>query len=304
MASDVAETETEPVPADTPSAKVVPVAPAPTPDPETAEVSVNDVSFRYPGGVETLSHLNLVVPPATTVSIVGPSGCGKSTLLSLIGGLMRPTTGTVARRPAAADRLAVAMVFQKDTLLPWMKVRDQVALHFRFRRRRRADVKAWVESLLELAGLEEFGDAYPYQLSGGMRRRVAFLTAVAALPQVLLLDEPFSSLDEPTRLAIHQDVFDITREFGITTVLVTHDLAEAISLSDEVTILTRRPATVAARHVMPFGSDRNLVGLRERSDFLALYGELWRELSGQLDVAPSHRKRASGAVAHPFRTKP
>jgi ABC-type nitrate/sulfonate/bicarbonate transport system ATPase subunit len=176
------------------------------------------------------------------------------------------------------------MVSQKETLLPWLKVKDQVALHFRLRRQHKSvRVRAWVQDLLGLVGLGDFQDAYPYQLSGGMRRRVAFLTAVAPIPQVLLLDEPFSSVDEPTRLIIHQDVFDITRQYEITTVLVTHDLAEAMSLSDEVVILTRGPGRVAATHTMPFGPERDIVALREQPEFLELYGKLWRELGLQLD---------------------
>jgi ABC-type nitrate/sulfonate/bicarbonate transport system ATPase subunit len=184
------------------------------------------------------------------------------------------------------------MVSQKETLLPWLRVKDQVGLHFRLRHQQKTErVRTWVLDLLDLVGLREFQDAYPYQLSGGMRRRVAFLTAVAPLPQVLLLDEPFSSVDEPTRLVIHQDVFDITREYEITTVLVTHDLAEAMSLSDQLVIMTRGPGRVAAKHAMPFGRERDIVSLREHEEFLGLYGTLWRELGAQLDLGHPDRSQ-------------
>jgi ABC-type nitrate/sulfonate/bicarbonate transport system ATPase subunit len=177
------------------------------------------------------------------------------------------------------------MVFQKDTLLPWLTVAQNVALYFKFHPAPRAEVQQRVEWLLELAGLDGFERAYPYQLSGGMRRRVAFLAAVAPLPSLLLLDEPFSSLDEPTRVAIHQDVYAIVRRLGMTAVIVTHDLAEAISLCDEVVILTRRPGSVAVRHQVPFGNDRNMLELRQSTEFLALYGRVWHDLSEQLEPA-------------------
>jgi NitT/TauT family transport system ATP-binding protein len=115
-----------------------------------------------------------------------------------------------------------------------------------------------------------------------MRRRTAFLAAVAPQPQLLLLDEPFSSLDEPTRVGIHQSIYEIVRELGITVILVTHDLAEAISLCDEVLILTNRPARVCARHTMPFGRQRNMYDLRQTPEFLRYYGVLWEELSEQI----------------------
>ena len=182
------------------------------------------------------------------------------------------------------------MVFQKDTVLPWLTVTQNVRLFYTLNRERRAEARQVVPELLEMAGLSGFADAYPYQLSGGMRRRVAFITAMAARPRLLLLDEPFSSLDEPTRVAIHQDVLDIIKRLGTTVVLVTHDLAEAASLSDRVLILTNRPARVAADHRMPFGDDRTVIDLRRRPDFLEMYGTLWQDLSLQI-------RRASGEAA-------
>ncbi|HEX3842194.1 MAG TPA: ABC transporter ATP-binding protein [Acidimicrobiales bacterium] len=270
-----------------------PYTPLPISNGMTSEVSLEGVSFSYPNGVKALESVELTVPRAHTVSIVGPSGCGKSTLLAIVAGLTLPTSGTVTRCKVEPGRLPVTMVSQKETLLPWLKVKDQVGLHFRLRRQHKTErVRAWVQDLLDLVGLGDFQDAYPYQLSGGMRRRVAFLTAVAPIPQVLLLDEPFSSVDEPTRLVIHQDVFDITRQYEITTVLVTHDLAEAMSLSDEVIILSRGPGRVAAVHTMPFGPERDIVALREQPEFLELYGKLWRELGLQLDNGGRKRQRS------------
>jgi ABC-type nitrate/sulfonate/bicarbonate transport system ATPase subunit len=140
------------------------------------------------------------------------------------------------------------------------------------------------DELLAMAGLEGFEKAYPYELSGGMRRRVAFITAMAAQPRLLLLDEPFSSLDEPTRVAIHQDVLEIVRRLGTSVVLVTHDLAEAASLCDRILILTARPGRVAVECDVPFGPERDMLALREQPDFLALNGRLWHDLSRQIEA--------------------
>jgi len=170
------------------------------------------------------------------------------------------------------------MVFQEDTLLPWLKVRQNVALSARFARQRGAEVQRRVDYLLEMVGLGGFGDYYPLKLSGGMKRRVAVLTAVAALPEMLLLDEPFSALDEPTRIAVHQDLHRLIREFGIAALLVTHDLGEAITMADRVVMLSRTPARVVGEYVTTFGRDREMLELRDRPEFLELYGALWHDL--------------------------
>jgi ABC-type nitrate/sulfonate/bicarbonate transport system ATPase subunit len=182
----------------------------------------------------------------------------------------------------SAHELRLGMVFQKDTVLPWLTVAQNVAFGLRNLSLDKDEVKARVDHLLNLVGLADAANTHPNMLSGGMRRRVAFLTAVAARPRVLLLDEPFSSLDEPTRVAIHRDVLGIVREFGMTVVLVTHDLGEAISLSDYVHILTRRPTRVATTLRIPFGPDRDVLTLRETEEYQQLYRNLWRELRLQL----------------------
>jgi len=179
------------------------------------------------------------------------------------------------------------MVFQENTLLPWLTAAENVGLYFTFRRRMTQEDRAWVQELLRLAGLEKFARSYPYQLSGGMKRRVAFLAGVAARPELVLLDEPFSSVDEPSRVRIHQDVLRIASSLDMTMVLVTHDLAEAITLCDEVIILSARPGAIYATHRVPFGHIRNVVELRATSEYLELYGELWRDLGLQIQTASS-----------------
>jgi ABC-type nitrate/sulfonate/bicarbonate transport system ATPase subunit len=259
-------------------------------------IGAQDLRFAFPDGGPVLAGIDLSVRMGEKIAIVGPSGCGKSTLLSLLAGLSEPAGGRldVATDPAG-HRLS--MLFQKETVWPWLTVEQNVAMFARFGSyRRRAglgwlrrrdalddpDVRSRVNDLLKLVGLSDLGKRYPYQLSGGQLRRLAFLTSVAPNPQVLLLDEPFSALDEPTRVGIHQDVFDVLRTMNTTVVLVTHDLAEAIALSDRVLVLSNRPAIVADAFVVPFSNKRNMFELRERQAFLQLYSQLWHSLRTQI----------------------
>jgi ABC-type nitrate/sulfonate/bicarbonate transport system ATPase subunit len=245
-------------------------------------VSLRDITYTYPNGLQALGGINLAVQRGEFISIVGPSGCGKSTLLRILAGLRPATTGQVDRRFSESDSHPCSMVFQENTLLPWRKVRDNVALQFKFAHRKHATYRDHVSHLLDMVGLRHFADFYPDNLSGGMKRRVALLTAVAPLPELLLLDEPFSALDEPTRVTIHRDMYRLVGEFGITTVLVTHDLAEAISLSDRVLVLSRAPATIVQEYVVGFGKHRDITHLRTQPAFLELYGTLWGALEGEL----------------------
>jgi NitT/TauT family transport system ATP-binding protein len=253
-------------------------------DPPLLEVS--DVSFEYSEGVPVLQNLNFDVPEGSIIGMVGPSGCGKSTLLSLVAGLSSPTSGKLKWQddPHVPPRHPLTMLFQKDTLLPWQTVETNIALHYKFRkdRRAKADRRARIAELLDLAGLTGSEKSYPYQLSGGMKRRTAFLAAVAPGPRTLLLDEPFSALDEPTRVGIHEDIFKIVKEAGITVLLITHDIGEAISLSDTVMVLSSKPAGVVESFDIPFGTDRNMMELREQPAFLDLYGRIWESLSDQI----------------------
>lgn len=260
-------------------------------------LNVDTVSFAYPGGNRVLDRMSIAVPAGSITGVVGPSGCGKSTLLALLAGLLQPGSGRIlwSRDEVQPARHPLTMMFQKDTLLPWLTVEDNIGLHFRFAGSRlgRPEQKARIAELIRLAGLEGAERKFPYQLSGGMRRRTAFLASVAPHPRTLLLDEPFSALDEPTRIGIHQDIFDIVKREGITVLLITHDLGEAISLSDQVLVLTSQPATVYKRFDIPFGAQRNFLELRENPAFLELYGQVWEQLAVQIQ-----RSRNKTPAAH------
>jgi NitT/TauT family transport system ATP-binding protein len=254
---------------------------------EAAEhlIEIRDVSFRYPNGLEAISGFNLAIPFGKVTALVGPSGCGKTTLLRLMAGLTKPTEGAIDRYFAKdARRHPTSVVFQEDTLLPWLTVRQNVAQFYRLHPRAssRQAISDRVNELLAMVDLKSFGDVYPRQLSGGMKRRVAFLAAMAPNPQLLLLDEPFSSVDEPTRVQIHGQVRNVIDRSRMTTVLVTHDLAEAVSLANRVIILSARPARPAAVYDIDFDRSQDLLQLRSTQEFLAVYGRLWDALSQEI----------------------
>jgi NitT/TauT family transport system ATP-binding protein len=262
-------------------------APAATSAAPAPSIQLRDLRFEYADGRAVIDGVDLSVSSGEIVGIVGPSGCGKSTLLSLIAGLNRPTSGEVHRRPT--HRHPLSMMFQRDTLAPWLRARDNVLLHEKFggrKHRRRgsggAAADARADELLQLVGLGDRAGAFPNELSGGMRRRLAFLQAIAVEPEVLLLDEPFSSVDEPSRIGIHQDVFRIAKTMEMTTILVTHDLAEALTLCDRIIILSQRPSVVAHEHVVTFGSERDMTAIRESPEYLKLYASLWHDLAAEI----------------------
>jgi ABC-type nitrate/sulfonate/bicarbonate transport system ATPase subunit len=263
-------------------------------------LDVNNVSFAYPGGSTVLDGISIAAGEGSITGIVGPSGCGKSTLLALLSGLLQPDRGHIRWAPDTVQppRHPLTMMFQKDTLLPWLNVEDNIGLHFRVADSRlgKAEQKARIAELVRLAGLNGAERKFPYQLSGGMRRRTAFLASVAPHPRTLLLDEPFSALDEPTRIGIHQDIFNIVKREGITVILITHDLGEAISLSDQVLVLTAQPATVYRRFDIPFGNERNFLELRESTQFLELYGHVWEQLAVQIQNSRAKNAALAGGA--------
>ena len=200
------------------------------------------------GDVAALDGVNLVAAPGEIVAVVGASGCGKSTLLHLLAGLEVPTAGTVLLDGAPAGRLLGACAFmpQRDSLLPWRRVLDNATLGLELQGVGRADARRRAAPLLARFGLDGFERAWPWQLSGGMRQRVAFLRTVLQGRPALLLDEPFGALDSITRLDLQVWLAGVLAAVPVTVVLVTHDVAEAALLADRVYVLTPRPGRVAA----------------------------------------------------------
>ena len=212
-------------------------------------LEVSGVSYSYhtlSGETPALSNITFSVPEGEFLAIVGPSGCGKSTLLSMIASLMEPESGTISIHgaPASMSRQRIGYMLQKDHLFEWRTIYKNVILGLEIQDRMSEKNLEHVEQLLRDYGLDQFRNARPSELSGGMRQRAALIRTLALNPDLLLLDEPFSALDYQTRLQVCDDVYRIIRKEKKTIILVTHDLSEAISMADRVLILSRRPATV------------------------------------------------------------
>jgi ABC-type nitrate/sulfonate/bicarbonate transport system ATPase subunit len=235
---------------------VAPPAPALS---DGAAVSIRDLSHSY-GELTTIEQLGLELPAHGVLGLVGPSGCGKSTLLELIAGLQEPSRGgvEVGGATGAAERLAqCAFMPQRDLLLPWLSAIDNAALALRNRGVRRGEAREQAERLFERFGLAGFERARPSELSGGMRQRVAFLRTLIAGKPVLALDEPFASLDAITRAEMQQWLAGALDADPRTTVLVTHDIEEALYLCDSVVVLSARPAREVKRLSAPSPRARN-----------------------------------------------
>jgi NitT/TauT family transport system ATP-binding protein len=210
-------------------------------------VSIHGVSQRFgadSAGVLALDGIDLEVPDGQFVAIVGPSGCGKSTLLSLVAGLRRPSSGTVfcdGERITAPVPRKVGMIFQEANLLPWLTAIDNVAFPLKLRRVPKLERRAAARDMLALTGLTGFEEKLPHQLSGGMKQRVSIARGLVQDPAVLLMDEPFASLDEQTRMLLGDELLRIWSETRKTVLFVTHSLNEAVYLADRVIVLSARP---------------------------------------------------------------
>ena len=228
---------------------------------------------HFPAGVQALRDLNLEISRGQFVSIVGPSGCGKSTFLRLVAGLDAPTSGQL--RVSDHDPLGLAFVFQDATLLPWRSVERNITLPLELRRQ--AD-DAHVAQTLELVGLTDFAAAYPAQLSGGMRMRVSIARALVTRPQILLLDEPFGALDEITRQRRNEELSRLWQEDRWTGLFVTHNVSEAVFLSQRVLVLSARPGRLLADIPIPFPYPRSPY-LRSAPEFIRLVNGISRQLA-------------------------
>jgi NitT/TauT family transport system ATP-binding protein len=230
------------------------------------------VGHRF-GALEVLEGIDLDIPPGEVTVLLGPSGCGKSTLLAILGGLLAPSTGRVEMRgaPPPGCLNPLTYVFQDFALLPWRRVAGNVSLVLEGRLGR-AEREARIAEVLALTGLAEFARAWPRQLSGGMRQRLGIARALAVRPAVLLMDEPLSALDTPTRLLLQDEFAAMIARAGTTCVYVTHNLAEAVRMGHQVVVLSRRPGRISAS----LRIDRALEGRRaEDGDLRAAEARLW-----------------------------
>ena len=244
-------------------------------------LEVKNITKKYQnkeGEILAIQNVNLRVKKGEFVSIIGPSGCGKSTLLSIIAGLEDKTSGKIYIEGEEIEGISpkIGYMLQRDCLLEWRSILSNTMFGLEIKGKKDKESKAYVEELLKKYDLYDFKDKYPSELSGGMRQRVALIRTLAVKPKILLLDEAFSALDYQTRIMVTNDIL---RKEGITTLMVTHDISEAISMSDRVVVLNARPGTVKDIHKIDFDMEnRNPINCREKPIFSQYFNTLWKEL--------------------------
>ena len=233
------------------------------------------LSYYSPGGeTRAIEDVSFFVEKGEFLSIVGPSGSGKSTLLSIIAGILKPTGGEIS----LPENAKTGYMLQKDHLFEWRTIEKNILLGPELRKTLTHETRDYALKLMEQYGLIDFKDRFPSQLSGGMRQRAALIRTLVLAPEILLLDEPFSALDYQTRLYVSEDISTILRKEKKTAILVTHDISEAVSLSDRVIVLSSRPARVKAEFTMGFGKDTPLSARRDMPEFKDYFNKIWKEL--------------------------
>lgn len=232
-------------------------------------------SSKY--SVTAIEDISFKVYEGEFISIVGPSGCGKSTLLNILTDMEKPTSGKID----TAKEMKFGYMLQTDSLLDWKTVLDNALLGLEIKREKTPENVTYVKELFKTYGLEEFMDKYPRELSGGMRQRVALIRTLALKPDILILDEPFSKLDYQSRLKVSDDVYKIIKNEKKTAIMVTHDLAEAISISDKVIVLSCRPSKI--KNIYKITREQNLTPIENRKDknFAYYYDVIWKDLSNE-----------------------
>jgi len=239
-------------------------------------LKVKQISKKYQatnGEVEALKDISFSIQEGEFVSLIGPSGCGKSTILSIIAGLEEKSAGEIEIDGE------IGYMLQKNSLLEWLTIYKNVLFGLEIRKQKTTENVQYVDNLLKKYHLYEFKDKYPNQLSGGMRQRAALIRTLAIKPNILLLDEAFSALDYQTRIMVTKDIYDILRKEQKTALIVTHDISEAISMSDRVIILSNRPATV--KEILPIQfemENRTPLNCRESPKFSKYFDTIWKGL--------------------------
>jgi NitT/TauT family transport system ATP-binding protein len=265
-------------------------------------LEIRNVGKTYGTGAKAthaIADVSFAVDDREFVCVVGPSGCGKTTLLKCVGGLLRPSQGEVLLRGrrVTSPPEEMALVFQEygRSLMPWASVRNNVLLPLRHKRLGRHERKALVEEALDAVGLTRFIDHYPWQLSGGMQQRVAIARALAYQPSILLMDEPFASVDAQTRGDLEDLVLRVREEFAVTILFVTHDIDESVYLSDRVVVLTHAPTEVKEMIDVDLPFPRDQIATKELPEFTHLRGHVYRLIKREL-VEPG-KELATAATA-------
>jgi NitT/TauT family transport system ATP-binding protein len=267
----------------------------------TPAIELHGVTKRFltPSGMvfTALRDLDLTVAPGEFCAVVGPTGCGKSTTLALVSGLEPPSEGEVKvfGEPVNGIAEGIGYVFQSDAVFPWKTVLENVAAGPRYRGASNRDARERARDWLSRVGLTGFEDRYPYQLSGGMRKRVALAQSLINGPRILLMDEPFSALDVQTRSLMENELLGLWAASSASVVFVTHDLEEAISLSDRVFVITAGPGTVKSNYKVDLPRPRNVAEIRFEPRFGEIYQEIWNDLRDEVLVSYERQKRSGAA---------
>ena len=241
-------------------------------------LEINNISKTFNtlnGEINAIKSISFDVNNEDFIAIVGSSGCGKSTLLNIISGLLEKTNGTIK---FYKENPIIGYMLQEDALLPYLNILDNATLGLSLKKIKTKENIEYTKKLLETYGLKDFIHKYPKELSGGMKQRVALIRTLAIKPDILLLDEPFSALDYQSRLSVSEDVYKIIKKEKKTVIMITHDIAEAISLSDKIIVLSKRPSIVKKIYDIKMENKSTPINNRTCKEFSDYYDKIWRDL--------------------------
>lgn len=241
--------------------------------------NLNKNFYTLEGELQVLKDINFFLEEGKILVLLGPSGSGKSTILNILTGLLKPSSGEIRVNGK------IGYMFQSDNLLEWRSIMDNITIALEIQKKLNDTSKKRIEELLKTYDLWEFRNNYPRELSGGMRQRVALIRTLSINPDILILDEPFSALDYQTRILVSDDIYKIIKSENKTTILVTHDISEAISMADEVAILSKRPATIKSVYKIKLTTEgeKTPLSARKAPEFKDYFDLLWQELDGSKD---------------------
>jgi NitT/TauT family transport system ATP-binding protein len=254
---------------------------------------LNKVFETRKGPFVAIDNLTFDIPKGCFFMIVGPSGCGKTTLLRILAGLESHTSGTIEITPPIDARPGNAMIFQGDSLFPWMTVWDNAAYGLVMRGKSKAETSEIVGHYLQRTGLSKFRDYYPHQLSGGMRQRVSIARAFATDPDILLMDEPFSALDEQNKVLLQEELLRIWEETKKTVMFITHSVDEAVTLGDRIMVMTAQPGKVKMFVNVPLRRPRNILELQKAPEYGELIHHIWSSLREEVQRARAQEETKS-----------
>jgi NitT/TauT family transport system ATP-binding protein len=263
-----------------PLAKIDTAAPLP----QRAAIRIRELSKDF-GGLIAIDGVSVDIAQGEFFMIVGPSGCGKTTLLRILAGLETVTAGVIEIETPTSSRPVNSMIFQGDSIFPWMTVWNNAAYGLKMRRVPAGTIKEIVGHYLARTGLTRFADYYPYQLSGGMRQRVAIARAFANDPEILLMDEPFSALDAQNKLLLQEELLRMWEEHKKTVVFITHSVDEAVFLGDRIMVMTAQPGKVKTFVQVPLARPRNIIALQQTPEYGELITQIWSSLREEVDRA-------------------